>query len=105
MLVERERRQHEQAKRDEELLAWLARFRFVSAAVLERRFGVSERMCRYRLARLGDAGFVVSHQAHLAAPKLYAIGPAGRTLLGAGQRRAPRWETQVTHELSIGRLV
>ena len=92
-------------QRDEELLAWLARFRFVTATILETRFGVSERMCRRRLARLEAGGFVVSHQAHQAAPKLYAVGPAGRTLLGAGQRRAPRWDTQATHELAIGRLV
>src|SRR3954468_3727304 len=105
MLVERERRQYEQATYDEEVLAWVARFRFVSATVLESRFGVSDRMCRKRLARLEAAGFVVSHQAHQAAPKLYAVGPAGRTLLGAGQRRAPRWETQATHELAIARLV
>src|SRR3954451_13555577 len=92
-------------ERDASLLAWLARFRFVTATILEARFGVSERMCRYRLARLEAGGFVVSHQAHLAAPKLYAVGPPGRTLLVAGQRRAPRWDTQTTHELAIASLV
>src|SRR3954464_9563906 len=73
--------------------------------VLEARFGTSQRKCRERLARLEAGGFVVSHQAHLAARKLYAVGPAGRTLLGAGQRRAPRWDTQATHELAIATLV
>src|SRR4051794_32538379 len=77
MLVQRERRQHEQKSRDEEFLAWVARFRFVSAGVLETRFGTSQRKCRERLARLGAANLVVSPQAPLAAPKLYAVGPAG----------------------------
>jgi hypothetical protein len=101
----RTRRQYAEARRDEEMLRWISRFRFVTAAILGERFSVSARMCRERLARLQSARLVMSHQAHPAAAKLYAIGPAGRFALGLRHRRPPRWDTQVTHELAIGSLV
>jgi hypothetical protein len=100
----RERCQHEQEPIDAEILGWLARFRFCSADVLELRFATRARSLRKRLARLERAGLVISRQAHLAAPKLYAIGPAGRTLLGLPHRHPPRWDVQVTHELAIATL-
>jgi hypothetical protein len=87
------------------MLRWMSRFRFVNAAILGERFGVSPRVCRERMGRLASARLVVSHQAHPAAAKLYAIGPAGRQLLGLNHRRPPRWETQVSHELAIASLV
>jgi len=105
MLMVRQRRQHEQRPVDLELLRWLSRFRFVSAELVEARFGVSARKCRKRLGRLEAAGLALAHQPHLAAPKLYAIGPKGRTLLGLEQRRPPRWDVQVVHELAIVGLV
>jgi hypothetical protein len=101
----RTRRQRVEAPVDEAMLRWIARFRFVSAVMLEKRFAVSARMCRERMGRLSRARLVVSHQQHLSAPQLYAIGPAGRTALGMEHRRAPRWDTQVVHELAIARLV
>jgi hypothetical protein len=87
------------------MLRWISRFRFVTAAILGERFSVSARMSRERMTRLESARLVISHQAHPAAPKLYAIGPAGRLALGLPHRRPPRWDTQVTHELAIGSLV
>lgn len=101
VLVVRQRHQHEQQPIDLKLLRWLARFRLCSAELVGARFGVSARMCRERLSRLEAAGLMLAHQAHRAAPKLYAVGPRGRTLLGFEQRRPPRWDTQVVHELAI----
>jgi hypothetical protein len=77
----------------------------VTAAILGERFSVSARMCRQRMTRLESARLVISHQAHPAAAKLYAIGSAGRLALGLPHRRPPRWDSQVTHELAIGSLV
>ena len=101
----RQSHQHQEAERDLEFLMWLSRFRFSSAELLELRFGVSARMCRKRMGRLETAQLVISHQPHVAAPKLFAIGPVGRVRLGLAKRRPPRWETQVVHELAIGQLV
>jgi len=104
-LVIRQRRQHEQRQRDMEFLEWLSRFRFCSSELLELRFATSMRKCRKRLGRLEQAGLVISHQPHLAAAKLYAIARAGSASLGLSRRRSPRWDTQTTHELAVGRLV
>jgi hypothetical protein len=87
------------------MLRWISRFRFVTAAILGERFSVSARMCRERMTRLESARLVINHQAHPAAAKLYALGPAGRLALGLQHRRPPRWDTQLTHELAIGSLV
>lgn len=94
-----------EAAEDERLLRWVGRFRFVTAVLAGRRFDRSERRIRSRLARLEAVGDVVSYQAHLAAPKLFALSKAGASRLGLPVRRAPRWDAQVGHELAIVDLI
>ena len=98
-------RRWEEQPGDREALAWVARFRFVGAAQVARRFDVSERRARSRLARLADCGLVVSHQPHASAIKLYALSKRGFESIGHIRRRAPRWEVQCEHDLAIADLV
>src|SRR4051794_17358025 len=90
---------------DRELLEWVARFRFVGAAQVAKRFAVSERRARSRLARLAACGLVLAHQPHASAVKLYALSKRGFEAIGHIRRREPRWEVQAEHDLQIAALV
>ena len=103
--TQRLRRGHVEAARDREWLAWISRFRFVTAAVLAQRFDVSTRQANARVARLAHDGLVVVHREFVGQASAIYLARAGSTLLGQPPRRAPRPDTQREHELAIARLV
>jgi DNA-binding transcriptional ArsR family regulator len=100
-LVQRASRAQHEARRDEELLRWIARFRFVTADVLAYRFDVSTRRVNARLARLAEAGLVTLHREHVSEPRAVFVTARGAAAVGAARRRAPRPDTHRTHELAI----
>ncbi len=104
-LVLRGRRAREQAERDQEILAWVARFRFVDASVLAERFEVSRQQINARLRRFEQAGLVARHSDAMGHGGTVTATHAGMTALGLPLRRPPRTDTQVRHELALTRLV
>ena len=78
----------EQAQRDADVLAWIGRFRFVTAQAIGERFGVSWQQANARVRRLERLGFLGCHE-----------------LLGWPRRRAPRAQVQREHEAAIVFLV
>jgi len=54
-LVGRRSRETSEARRDREVLLWIARFRFVTAEALAQRFGVSHQRMNARLRRFEPA--------------------------------------------------
>ena len=103
--TQRLRRGHVEAARDREWLAWISRFRFVTAAVLAHRFDVSVRQANARVARLAHDGLVVVHREFVGQASAIYLARAGSVLLGQAPRRAPRPDMQREHELALARLV
>jgi hypothetical protein len=98
----RSRRAREEALRDGEWLAWLARFRFVTARELGLRFGVSERQARVRLGHLHRAGVVDLQRSHIAEAFAASVTTLGRRQLGDPRpAKRPRADVQRLHELAV----
>lgn len=95
----------EQARRDVEVLAWIGRFRFVTAQAIGERSGVSWQRANARVRRLERLGLVGSERAHVSQPRAVFLTGRGHELLGWPRRRAPRAEVQREHEAAIVWLV
>jgi hypothetical protein len=96
----RTRWEHVEAERDLQLLRWVARFRFVTAAATAERFEVDVVNARRRLRRLEEMRVLGASRADGSAPLFY-VARAGRERLGLPQRSAPRGDLQRSHELAI----
>ncbi len=86
------------------MLAWVARFRFVTVEVLAERFGVSVRRANSRVSALTAAGMLECRQDVRGQRRAVFISRRGAAELGLATRRPPRPEIQRTHELAIVRL-
>ncbi len=104
-VVERGRRGQSEAINDRALLWWVGRFRFVTSRELAVRFGVTEQRVNTRARRLIGAGLLGAMRAHNNARRLVFLTRRGSMTLGLGERRAPRTDVQVRHELAIVMLV
>jgi hypothetical protein len=96
----RTRHERVEAKRDREVLEWIARFRFVTAAALAEWYGVDVVNARRRVKRLESARLLGSVRSSGTAPIFY-LAHAGREQLGLPWRSPPRGELQRAHELAI----
>jgi len=67
-----------EAEVDRRVLVWIGRFRFVTAALVAERFGVSVQMTGKRLARLEDAGMLTRERATHAEQYAVFLTPAGQ---------------------------
>ncbi len=103
--TDRLRRGRVEAARDREVLEWIGRFRFVTAAVLAERFAVSTRQMNARLARLVHDGLVVLHREHVDQARAVYLSRTGSAVLGHRPRRVPRPDVHRRHELAIAQLV
>lgn len=98
----RTRRTKQEAERDREWLAWIARFRFVTAKELAFRFGVSERQARVRIGHLHRAGVIDLQRSHIAEAYAASVTTAGRRELGdLRPAKMPRADVQRIHELAV----
>ncbi len=95
----------EQARLDVEVLAWVGRFRFVTAQALAARFGVSWQQANARVRRLERLGLLGGERQHVSQPRAIFLTGKGHELLGWPRRRAPRAEVQREHEAAIVWLV
>ncbi|HEV3002091.1 MAG TPA: helix-turn-helix domain-containing protein [Solirubrobacteraceae bacterium] len=95
----------DEARRDVEVLAWIGRFRFVTAQAIGERFGVSWQRANARVRRLERLGLVGCERAHVSQPRAVFLTGRGHELLGGPRRRAPRAEVQREHEAAIVWLV
>jgi DNA-binding MarR family transcriptional regulator len=93
------------AQRDVEGLAWVGRFRFVTAQAIGERFGVSWQRANARVRRLERRGLVGCERAHVSQPRAVFLTGRGHELLGWPRRRPPRAEVQREHEAAIVALV
>jgi hypothetical protein len=91
--------------RDEAVLRWVERFRFVTAELVAERFGVSVQRANARLRRLERVGLLASRQRHACEARAVFVTARGAQLLGAPRRRAPRVDVQREHELAIVAMV
>ncbi|MDP9255761.1 MAG: hypothetical protein M3Q31_04300 [Actinomycetota bacterium] len=103
-LVARERRGRVEARRDREVLAWIARFRFVTVEVLAERFSTSVRRADSRVSALAVVGLVECRKDSVGQRRAVFVSRRGAVELGLPPRRAPRPEVHRTHELAIARL-
>ncbi len=103
--VRRPRWQVEEAAKDEAVLRWVERFRFVTGELVAARFGVSWQRANARLRRLERTGLVAGEQQHVCEARAVFITGRGANVLGVGRRRAPRPGVQREHELAIVALV
>jgi hypothetical protein len=104
-LVPRRRKHHEQDHKDREVLAWLARFRFVTDELLADHFDVSRQRMNVRTRRLAHAGLVQRHDDGPTDRHLISITRRGADALGLPRRKPPRTDAQRTHELALVALV
>ena len=91
----------DEAAKDEAVLRWVERFRFVTAELVARRFGVSCQRANARLRRLEKVGLVGSEQRHVCEARAVFVTGRGATVLGVPRRRPPRTGVQREHELAI----
>ncbi len=91
----------EETRKDVEVLAWVGRFRFVTAEAVAERFGVSVQAARGRVRRLERVGLVGRERQHVSQPWAVFVTAKGHELLGWERRRAPRAEVQREHEAAI----
>jgi hypothetical protein len=91
----------EEAGKDELLLRWVGRFRFVTAELVARRFGVSVQRARARLRRLEGVGMMGAEQRFRSEARAYFVSAKGAAELGLPRRRRPRVDVQRAHELLI----
>jgi len=103
-LVVRGARSAVETDRDLEVVAWIARFRFVTADVLAERFAVSEQAMRRRLRGLARAGWIGLEREHRTQANAAFVTARGARLLGQRPRRAPRTQVQREHELALAWL-
>ena len=96
----RRRRARVEAQKDEAVMRWMARFRFVTAVELGERFSVSERNMRARLIRLEQQGLVRLDRAPQRAISAW-LSHVGYDALDLPPRNAPRVDSQREHELAI----
>jgi hypothetical protein len=78
----------EQARRDVEVLARIARFRFVTPQAITERFGVSWQQANARVRRLRRVGLVGCQRQHVSQPQAVFVTGRGHELLGGERRRA-----------------
>jgi DNA-binding MarR family transcriptional regulator len=95
----------DEARRDLEVLAWIGRFRFVTAQAIGERFGVSWQRANARVRRLERAGLVGYGREHVSQARAVFLTGRGHELLGWPRRRAPRAQVQREHEAAIVWLV
>jgi hypothetical protein len=95
----------EEARRDVEVLAWIGRFRFVTAEAIGERFGVSWQRANARVRRLERLGLVGCSREHVSQPRAVFLTGRSHELLGQPRRRAPRAQVQRDHEAAIVWLV
>jgi DNA-binding MarR family transcriptional regulator len=100
-LVGRAGWEREETERDMEVLAWLGRFRFVTAKAVAEQFGVSWQRANARLRRLERAGLVGFERAHVSQARAVFLTARGARLLGWERHRAPRPEMHREHEEAI----
>ncbi len=91
----------EETRKDVEVLAWVGRFRFVTAEAVAERFGVSVQAARGRVRRLERVGLVGRERQHVSQPWAVFVTAKGHEFLGWNRRRAPRAEVQREHEAAI----
>ena len=96
----RARRWEREADFDRELLAWMSRFAFTTAAVLSERWGVSEQRMRARLRRLEGAGLVRRRREGPNEPLRVVVTERGGVALGESVR-TPRGLEPLGHELAV----
>ena len=104
-VVSRGRRARSEAEVDREVLRWIGRFRFVTAAELSLRFGASEQRINARVRRFIDAGLVAVSRDHVSQARALYLTARGAQAVGQPRRKPPRAETQRRHELAVARLV
>ncbi len=102
---ERQRWAHVESARDTEVLAWIARFQFVTLEVLASRFGVSVTRIGVRVRRLEQLGYVRRVTGLMGQAHAIYLAPAGAKHIGSTRRRAPRPSLQRDHELALTQLV
>jgi len=88
-----------------ELMAWVGRFRFVTAQAIAKRFGVSWQQANSRVRRLARLGIFGTERQHVSQPRAVFLTGRGHDLLGWPRRRAPRTDPQREHEAAIVHLV
>jgi len=87
--VGRPRWQVEEAAKDEAVLRWVERFRFVTGELVARRFGFTWQRANARLRRLERLGLLGGEQQHVCEARAVFVTGRGATVLGVGRRRAP----------------
>lgn len=95
----------DEARRDVDVMAWIARFRFVSPEAVAEQFGVSRQRANARVRRLQRLGLVGSQRDHVSQPRAVFLTGRGHELLGQPRRRPPRAQVQREHEAAIVWLV
>jgi hypothetical protein len=87
--------------RDEAVLGWVVRFRFVTVGALALRWEVSEQQSRARVRRLERGGLLRRDRPCTNAPA--AVIPTNRALvrLGLSVRRTPHFDGRFGHEVAI----
>ncbi len=86
---------------DHDVLAWIGRFRFVTAGLIAERFGVSLHKARRWVRRLEREGLVARERAHQAEDYAIYLTGAGAARVQLPRRRRPRVHVQREHELAI----
>ncbi|MDQ3608043.1 MAG: hypothetical protein M3459_03955 [Actinomycetota bacterium] len=86
----------EEAAKDVEVLGWVARFRFVTGALVGQRFGASVQRANARLRRLEGVGLIERETGQVGQARAVWVSRAGLEVLGqrgrgqaAGRRAAP----------------
>jgi hypothetical protein len=91
----------EQAARDVELLAWIGRFRFVTAQQISTQFRFSWQQANAHVRRLQRHGLVGTARRNVCEARAVFLTGKGHELLGWPRRRPPRAEVQRDHEAAI----
>lgn len=99
------RRADRERARDLAVLAWTARFRFVTVGALALRFGVSDQRMRVRVRRLVGEGLVEVLRPSVSYPQAVHLTRAGAYALGLPARAKPGKQLQFAHELAIVKRV
>jgi len=91
----------ERAARDVELLAWIGRFRFVTAQAISERFEFSRQQANAHVRRLERLALVGCERDHVSQPRAVFLTRRGHDLLGWPRRRPPRPQLAREHEEAI----
>jgi hypothetical protein len=101
--VARQRWARVEAERDRQWLAWIGRFRFVTAELIGLRFGVNAPNARRRLAA---ADLVSIHRSGFGETSVAVLTPKGAQVVDHPRRqRQPRPDLHREHELAIVEFV